>query len=133
MKKSIKVILVLLCLLTVIFVGYIGQYTEGFHNEPHVPNISQEKLVIQSAFYNSAENSVILTVKSIKENITINNAIIKDSNGDALTAPISISYSILEDETKTLTVNCSISSGNYTILLLTPRGSTFVSPSFNVS
>jgi hypothetical protein len=133
MKKSIKIALVLLSLLTVIFVGYIGQYTGDFRNEPHVPNLPQEKLAIQSAFYNSTENSIILTVKSTKENITLNNAIIKDSNGDALASPTSISYSILEGETKNLIVNSTLSSGSYTILLITPRGSSFVSPSFNVS
>ena len=133
MKKSIKVALVLFSLVAL----GIGTYTYAYFNLgliAGVPSdIPHERLTIQSVFVNNTENSIFLTVKSTHNNIIdVNNAIVNDAKGINV-AFIPLSYSIVEGETKTLIVNCTLSSGSYTVTLETSKGSSFVSPPFNVS
>lgn len=133
MKKSTKIALVLLSLLAL----GIATYTYAYFNLgliAGVPSdIPHERLDIQIVFVNNTENSIFLTVKSNQNNIIyINNAIVNDAKGINV-AFIPLSYSIVEGETKTLIVKCTLSSGSYTVTLATSKGSSFVSPSFNVS
>ena len=133
MKKSTKIALVLLSLLAL----GIATYTYAYFNLgliAGVPSdIPHERLVIQSVFVNNTVNSIFLTVKSAQNNIiNINNAIVNDAKGINV-AFIPLSYSILEGETKTLIVNCTLASGSYTVTLATSKGSSFGSPPFNVS
>jgi hypothetical protein len=64
----------------------LGQPSSYFPS--HYP---MEKLEIKSAYTNSTSNAVFLDVYSIKENITINSAIIKDNAGNnVVTAAVNI-------------------------------------------
>ncbi len=79
----------------------IGTFTYAYFTvdirsgQPNFGDYPIEKLAISSIVYDSSQDSIILTVKSIQVNITLNNAFIKDTIGNNV-AIIPIDYLIQE-------------------------------------
>ena len=120
-------------LVTIALVGFsfwanaeLGQPSSYFPS--HYP---MEKLAIKSAYTNSTSNAVFLDVQSIKEDTTINEAIIKDNSGNNVATAV-VNTPIVQGQSSIIKIDCKLTPGNYTIVLITPRGSSFMSPSFEI-
>ena len=83
MKTWEKQLLIGLALVGIIFAFGIVLYMFTSGHPVGGPGVSgyQEKLTIQSASFNSMQNAITLQVQSIKNNVTFNGAIIKDTEG----------------------------------------------------
>jgi hypothetical protein len=137
MKKSIKVAVVLFSLLALGISTYI--LTSGMLDMrvPGAPPSSYEKLKITNAYTNATKNAIFVYVSATNSlyNSTANieSAIIKDSVGNSVVVDNNIDFSLSTGQSATVKVNYnSLTSGTYTVTLITTTGSIFVSPSFTV-
>jgi hypothetical protein len=143
--KNVNTI-VALVLVAVLATGIFYAIVElGYVNyDPFGPGTAnQEKVTISSAFTNGTANAVFVKVKVIETadptgltghptyDVNFNYAIIKDRNGTDI-ATTNLSIQLPKDESATLRVNCTLPSGNYTVLLETSEGGTFVSPTLTI-
>lgn len=100
----------------------------------------QEKLLITSVYTNSTSDAVFIDVNVPKINVNfIHNVNVTDvfitrtdETWNNAIATVHLNTLVNESQSKTLRINCALSSGNYTVKLVTANGSVFVSPSFNV-
>jgi hypothetical protein len=128
--KTWKKILIGLALVGVVFASGIVVYI--FTSGVAVGNYyyPEEKLTIKNAYVNGS--TIFLDVQSFKGNIQFNGIIIENTTGYVINRTL-ISDSILEGQSQTISTDFTLTSGNYTATLTTAKGSSFVSPSFNVS
>jgi hypothetical protein len=100
-----------------------------------VPLTPYEKLNITNVYTNATQNTVFVDVISTTQKANINSnitqAIFKDTNGTIVEIE-NLSTLVLQGQSTTLRINCTLASGNYTVTLITPNGSTFVSPIFTI-
>lgn len=124
-----KKILIGLALVGIVFASGIVTYM--FTSGATVGNYyyPQEKLTIKNAYVNGS--TIFLDAQSFKGNIQFNAIIIHNFTGYII-AHISISDSILEGQSKTISADFTLTSGNYTATLATAKGGSFVSQRFTV-
>ena len=139
MKKSIAVTVILFSVLALgIFIIYEAYVPRSNFKFPPPP----EKIVIQAAHYNSTDNSIYIYLQSLNGNqINLISTIVKDDDGKTVTT-ISTSDTVngynrenypYPVQTLVVHLNSTLPSGSYIVTLATTKGSSFVSPSFNVS
>jgi PBP1b-binding outer membrane lipoprotein LpoB len=133
--KTRKKILICLALVGIVFASGIVTYMfNGNQNRdwilPSTTSVN-EKLMINNAYVNGS--TIFLDVQSFKGNIQFNAIIIKNATRYVIDHT-SISDSILEGQNKTIStkLNFTLASGKYIATLVTEKGSSFMSPSFNV-
>ena len=138
MKKSTKVAVVLFSLLALGMATYI--FTSGMLDMrvPGGPPASYEKLNITNVYTNATKNAIFVYVSATNSlynsTASIESAIIKDSAGNSVAVDNNIDFSLPTGQSAIVKVNYnSLTSGTYTVTLTTAIGSSFVSPSFNVS
>jgi hypothetical protein len=95
-----------------------------------------ERIAVRAASYNPSQNSVSVAAEAVDDfssNAIFINIVFKDRFG-SIVADIPVSYTLngLELTTLSVNLNSTLTSGTYTVTLATAKGSSFVSPSFNV-
>ena len=131
-----RFLLISLALITIVAFGIVTyMYSSGyfyfyFDNTDYRPLVN-EKVAFTNAYLKTS--TVYLDVHSIAGNITFIDMLIKNADGDTVNK-IPFSNSLLEGQSKIISANFekTLTSGNYTVYLITTKGSAFVSPSFTV-
>ena len=99
---------------------------------------AQEKISIQAVQGNSTSNIITVYATSTSGTVTISSAIIKDSSGNVVGAPVALTTG----NTVTSAIGSGISvafttwttgTNSYTVTLVSTQGGNFVSPSFTVT
>jgi len=92
----------------------------------------QEKAAIQGASAGSGQVTIYAMYVSGGNPITINGALINDANGTTVSGTVPANTVLpTTGALTTIVVTASLSSGHtYTCILTTPKGGSFVSPSF---
>jgi hypothetical protein len=139
MKTWKKIVIGLALVIIVAFGIFAYLSASGYFNDDILIPASLERITIKNANLNGF--TLNLEVQSIhpseynfKVNSTFQEVLIKDINGSYVTSAL-LSDSVLDGQSKTISVhlNSTLDSGNYTATLVTDKGGSFVSPSFNVS
>ena len=129
--KTWKKILIGLALVGLIFASGIVTYMFTSMDPIPFPNVIHEKLAINNAYVNGS--TIFLDVQAVEGNITFTDILVKNLTGNLIDTK-SISDSIIEGQNKTISTNFNftLDSGKYVATLVTEKGSSFMSPSFNV-
>ncbi len=94
------------------------------------PPSSRERLRIDHVYVNGS--TISFDCQSLRQNITMYLITIQNNIGDNIAHQEITPLTILENQTKTITANFAFVSGNYTAILSSKCGNSFMSPSFNV-
>jgi hypothetical protein len=80
MDKRTVSVLALLFVVLIISIFFLVKFTSSQLTGPMLPasGVPQEKIAIQSIYYNSSQNCITVYMESIGIEVTLNNAIAKD-------------------------------------------------------
>jgi hypothetical protein len=129
--KTWKKILIGLALVGIVFASGTVVYMFTSIDLIPFPNVIHEKLAINNAYVNGS--TIFLDVQAVEGNIAFTGILIKNLTGNLIDTK-SISDSILEGQNKTISASLTntLASGKYVATLTTEKGSSFISPIFNV-
>ena len=131
--KTWKKILIGLALVGIVFASGIVTYifTSGmFAPVVGFPPASRERLLINYVYVNGS--TISFECQSLNLNITMFLITIKNSIGDTIAHQEITPITILENQTKTITANFSLVTGDYSAILTSENGNTFVSTKFRI-
>jgi hypothetical protein len=137
MDKRTVPVLALLFVVLIISIFFLVRFTPSQLTGPMLPSsgVPQEKISIQSIYYNSSQNCITVYMESTSIEVTLNNAIVKNYPNGQIIANTTIHDTLSDNHIhKTIVnLNMTLPSGNYTLTLISTKNSIFVSPRFNIS
>jgi hypothetical protein len=139
LRKITKIAVIVLFSLLAIAMVLIYLFSSGMGPAPlgYIDSSFHEKITIPATYYNATDNSVYVFVQALDDsasNATFIHALIKDKKGYLIdNVPIRYTLSDLELTTLKNTPNITLTSGTYTVTLITQRENQFVSLLFNVT